>query len=369
MKPLQFNTFDEARAAFAEDRATHEANGIIVGASAYLPEPFRRNDGLAMDALDVAMDAQPALVTTPNSAIPSMLTTFIDPAIYRVLYTPNKIAEILGETRKGDWTQDTAMFPVTEQTGEVTTYGDRSTSGRAGVNMNWPQFQQYRYQTIIEYGDLESERAGLGKINYVAELQMSATSVMTKYENTIYSFGVAGLQNYGILNNPYLPAPLTPATKVAGGTSWDNATANEIFDDVKTTITSLISQLGGLIDKQSKLTIALDPGREALMAATNSFNVNVSDLLKKNYPNLRIVTAVQYGTLTAGNPQGNAAGNLMQIIADDVEGQDTGFAAFSEKLRAHRLVPDLSSFRQKRSAGAWGSIIRMPIAFAQMVGI
>jgi hypothetical protein len=363
MKALQFNSFEDARAAFAADRALHELKGVYLGgAAAYLPESFRHNDGLAMDAL-------PALVTDPNSSIPSMLTTFVDPAIYKILYTPNKIAEAYGEQRKGDWTMDTTMFPVVEQTGEVSTYGDHANNGRAGVNMNWPQFQQYRYQTIIEYGDLETERAGLGKINYVSELQMAATSVMNKFENTVYAFGVAGLQNYGALNNPYLPASLTPATKVAGGTSWDNATANEIFDDVKATITDGIKAMGGLVDKSSSMTIVLGPSREALFAATNSFNVNVSDLLKKNYPSLRIVTAVQYEATSASNPQGNAAGNLMQVIFDSVEGQKSGFSSFSEKLRAHRIVPDLSAFKQKRSAGAWGTIIRMPIAVRSMVGI
>ena len=364
MQALRFNTFEEARAAFAADRAMHEANGIFVGgAMAYLPEPFRRNDKLAMDA------AQPGLITDPNSSIPAMLTTFIDPAMYKVLYTPNKIAEIYGEERKGDWTTDTAAFPVTEQTGEVSTYGDRANNGRAGINTNWPQFQQYRYQVIIEYGDLESERAGLARINYVSELQMAAAAVMNKFENTVYAYGIAGLQNYGALNNPWLSAALTPTTKVAGGTAWDSATANEIFDDVKKLVTSVITTMGGLVDKNTPFTLALGPSREALFAQTNSFNVNVTDLVKKNYPNSRIVTAPQYESSTTSPQQGNAAGNLMQVVFDTVEGQKTGFSSFSEKLRAHRVVPDLSSFKQKRSAGAWGTIIRMPIAVGQMVGI
>lgn len=363
MKALQFNSFDEARTAFAADKAMHEAKGVFMGgATAYLPEPFRANDQLAMDA-------QPGLVTDPNSAIPSLFTTFVDPAIYKVLYTPNKTAEIYGEQRKGDWTQDTAMFPVVEQTGEVSSYGDFAQNGRAGVNMNWPQFQQYRYQVIIEYGDLESERAGLGKINYVSELQMAAAAVMGKFENTVYSFGVSGLQNYGALNNPYLSAALTPATKAAGGTAWDLATANEIFDDIKTLITARISAMGGLVDTNSPFTLALGPSREALFAATNTFAVNVRQLIKDNYPNAKTVTAPQYEALSASNPQGNSAGNLIQVIFDSVEGQKTGFSSFSEKLRAHRIVPDLSSFKQKRSAGAWGTIIRMPVAVGQMVGI
>ena len=360
---LTFNSFDEAQAAFKAHVASHTARGVhLGGAVAYLPEPFKYNDALAMDA-------QPTLQTDPNSSIPSWLSMYIDPEILEMVYAPNKIAEAYGEQKKGDWTTDTAAFPSIDQTGEVSSYGDFSNNGRAGVNMNWPQFQQYRYQIIISYGDLEAERAGLAKINYVSELQAAAASIMGKYENTVYAFGVHGLNNYGALNNPWLSAALTPATKIAGGTSWDNATANEIFDDVKTLITAGIAASQGTVSKESSMTCVLGPSREALFAATNSFNVNVSDLLKKNYPKLRIVTAVQYEAISSGNPQGNAAGNLMQLIFDVVEGQKTGFSSFSEKLRAHRIVPDMSSFKQKRSAGAWGTVIRRPVAVRSMVGI
>ena len=359
---LKFNNLQDAQIGWRQDRAQHELRGVYVPATAYLPEPFRRN-------ADLAMDAQPGLVTDPDSSIPAMLTTFIDPNIFEVIYAPNKMAEIMGEERKGDWTSDTAMFPVVEQTGEVSSYSDFTQNGRAGINMNWPNFQQYRFQTIIEYGELEMARAGLGKINYASELERAAIAIMNKYENLVYAYGVQGLYNYGLLNNPYLSAALTPATKVAGGTAWTNATANEIFDDIKALVTQAITQLGGAIDTEAKMTLALGSTRQSYFAATNSFNVNVSTLVKGNYPNMRIVTAQQYEALSAQNQQGNAAGNLMQLVVDEVEGQKTGFAAFAEKLRSHPLIRDLSSFRQKRSGGAWGTVLRMPAAVAQMVGI
>ncbi|TIS53181.1 MAG: DUF2184 domain-containing protein, partial [Mesorhizobium sp.] len=42
------------------------------------------------------------------------------------------------------------------------------------------------------------------------------------------------------------------------------------------------------------MTLAMSPESQLAMTATNSFNVNVEDLLKKNFPNLRVVSAVQY---------------------------------------------------------------------------
>ncbi len=64
-----------------------------------------------------------------------------------------------------------------------------------------------------------------------------------------------------------------------------------------------------------------------------------------------------------------AAGNLIQLIATKVEGQDTGYCTFNEKLRTHAIVRDLSSFKQKHTSGTWGCIVRQPFAIAQMIGV
>jgi hypothetical protein len=115
--------------------------------------------------------------------------------------------------------------------------------------------------------------------------------------------------------------------------------------------------------------LAMSPGSEVALTATNSFNVNVSDLLKKNFPNITVKTAVQYGVLSSSNPQGITGGNLVQMIADAVEGQQTGYCAFSEKMRSHPIVRQLSSFQQKVTAGTWGAIVRQPFGISQMLGV
>lgn len=376
---MKYGNLQEARTAWEQDRAQLEAYGVtmrsVVG---YLPENYRHNFDLAMDELapmfGMAMDSLPALSTDPNSSVPAMLTTLIDPQVFQILFSPNKGAEIYGEVRKGSWVDETAMFPVVEATGEVSSYGDYNSNGRVGANTNWPQRQSYRYQTVKEYGELELDRAGLAKINWVSQMDISAATMMGKYENLTYFFGVSGLQNYGGVNDPNLSASLTPATKAAGGTAWIQsgvikATANEIYSDFETVFIQLINQTAGLVNQESKMTLALSPKSRSALTATNSFNVNVSDLLKKNFPNLRIVDAMQYGALSSSNPQGIAAGELMQLIADDIEGQQTAYCSFSEKMRAHPVIRELSSFKQKVSGGTWGTIIRMPMGIASMVGI
>ena len=179
----------EARTQWLEDKPVHEARGVYLpGVTMYLPDEWKRD-------YRMAMDAQPTLSTDPNSAIPSLLTTVIDPKVIRIVFTPLNFAKILGEQKNGDWLEETRIFPVVEETGEVSSYGDFNNNGRAGVNLNFPNFQAYLFQTFVRYGERELERAGLAKINYVSELEVSAADLLNRYQNLSYAFGISGLQN------------------------------------------------------------------------------------------------------------------------------------------------------------------------------
>lgn len=330
-------------------------HGVFIPMAKGFLEPHE----LAMD-YSLAMDAQPAMITTSNAGIPAFLTTLVDPEMVRVLVTPNSAVQILGETKKGDWTTQTAMFPVIESTGEVSSYGDFNNNGSVGANANWVNRQSYLYQTITQWGELELDRAAEARINYAQELNIASALIMDKFQNNTYFYGMAGLQCYGLLNDPSLPASIVPTTKTAGGTTWAVATAAEIYDDVVKLYTQLVTQTKGIIDRKTSMVMAMSPEIEANLTKTNQYNVNVTDQIAKNFPNLRIETATQYST---------ASGQLVQLFVDKIDGKDTGYCAFNEKMRAHAVIPDVSSFKQKKTGGTWGSVIRYPVAFASMLGV
>lgn len=312
-------------------------------------------------SVSLAMDAQPALVTVSNSGIPAFLSTFVDPKLIEVLVSPMKAAEIVGgELKKGDWTTQTAMFPMVESTGETSSYGDYSENGSVGVNSNFPQRQSYHYQVMTQWGEKELEQAGLAKIDWANRMNIASALTLNKFQNKTYFFGVAGLQNYGLLNDPALSAPIAPTTKTAGGTTWALGTALEILNDVTKLYKELQTQAGGLVDLNSTMTLAMSPLSEVYLTKTTEFNVNVADLLKKNYPNLTIKTAPEYST---------ASGELVQLMVDEIEGQRTADTAFTEKMRAHPVVVGSSSYKQKKSQGTWGTIIYRPFGIAQMIGV
>jgi hypothetical protein len=364
----------EAIAAWNEVKDIYASKGLVVpNVRMFVPDEWKHNGN---SLAQLAMDAAGTLVTDPNSAIPAMLTTAIDPDVVRIVFAPLQMAEIMGGERKaGDWLEETRLFPVVEETGEVSSYDDYSNNGRAGVNFNYPAFQSYLFQTIVAYGERETERAGLMRINYVGEVTGAASGLLNRFGNLAYAFGIVGLQNYGIINNPYLSAYLSPALKAWGGTSWFNAgspaaTANEVYNDVLAVVEQIINQTNGAVEMDTPMTLALSPQSSLAMKFANAFGVSVADLLKQGFPNMKVKSAPQYGQLTASNNQGySSAGNAFQIIVDKIDNQKVAYPAFNEKLRAHKLIAELSSWKQKMTSGVWGTITRMPIGIAGMIGI
>lgn len=304
----------------------------------------------------LAMDAQSILSTGSNSGIPAFLANYLDPKVIDVLVAPTKAAEILGETKKGDWTTVTATFPTIESTGETSSYGDYNDNGSTGVNATFPQRQSYHYQTISQWGEHQLEMAGLAGIDWASRVHIASILTLNKFQNKTYFYGVAGLQNYGLLNDPALPAPIAPtALWSLAATSGDT-----VYEDVRRLFGKLQTQCNGTIDQNVAMTLVMSPTASVALNKTNQYNVNVTDQIKKNFPNLEFQTAPEYGT---------ESGELVQLIVKEIDGQETATCAFTEKLRAHKLVVDTSSYKQKKSQGTFGTVIFRPFAIAQMLGV
>lgn len=331
----------------------HSSHGAVQG---FIPAELAQDTALAMDAL-------PALITVSNSGVPAFMTNYVDPKLIEVLVAPNRATDIMGETKKGDWTDQTAFFSMVEVTGEVSSYGDRNTNGQVGTNVNWPQRQQYLYQTMTTWGDLEMARMGRAQIDWASRQNIASATIMRQFENKSYFYGISGLQNYGILNDPGLSAPISPNAKAAGGFTWlNNATYLEIVNDINKLYAKAVTQCNGLLERTDAMTLAMSPTVEVALSyvATLGTGVSVYDTIKKTYPNLTVRTAPQYTT---------GSGELVQLIVESIEGQKTGECAFGEKMRAHGVVRKASHFEEKKSGGTWGTVFYNYIGVAQMLGV
>lgn len=303
-----------------------------------------------------AADAQPELVTSPNGGIPAYLTNVYDPRIIQVLVSPMKATEIVGnEEKKGQWETTHAQFLSVELTGETSSYGDYNNNGSSGANLNFPIRQSYLYQTFSNWGELQMARAGAAKVPWAAKVTEASILVLNKQQNASYFFGVAGIPNYGLLNDPNLYAP------IAATSAW-NATATGaevVYEDIRRMFVQLQLQSNGVIEMGSPITLAMSPVLSVALNKTNQFNVNVYKLLKDNFPNITIKTAVEYST---------AAGEFVQLICTSVEGQETATTAYTEKMRAHAVVTGHSSWSQKKSQGTFGTVIFNTFAIVGLIG-
>lgn len=332
---------------------THSSHGQAQG---FIPPEMAQDMSLAMDAL-------PALVTVSNSGVPAFMTNYIDPSLLEVLTAPNKATEIMGETKKGDWTTLTAYFAMVESTGETSSYGDYNENGEVNSNVNWPQRQSYHYQSMTQWGDRQLAMMGTAQIDWASQQNIASGKIMRQFENKAYFYGISGLQNYGILNDPGLSTPISPNAKAAGGFTWlNNATYLEIINDINKLYATAVTQSAGLLERDAKMKLCLPPAQEVALSyvATLGTGISVYDTIKKTYPNLTVVSAVQYAT---------GSGNLVQLIVEELEGQKTGQCAFTEKMRAHGVVRGTSSFREKKSAGTWGTVYYSYVGVASMLGV
>lgn len=302
-------------------------------------------------AAALAMDAQPGLTTVGNSGIPAWMLNYVDPQLIEIILQPTKAAEVFGEMKKGDWTTETATFMTVEPTGEVSSYGDYNNNGVSGVNVNFPQRQSYHYQVFTSWGEREVARAGEAKIDYVARVNEASVNALNRFQNKTYLFGVKGLQNYGVLNDPSLPA------STAAAKTWANSTGEEVYESIRKLFQTLLKQTGGKIDMNTPLLLVCSPTASVDLTKTNQYNVNVIDQLKKNFPNLRVETIPEYSA---------TSGETVQLIVEELDGQRTLDCAFTEKMRAHNMVLEASSIKQKKSQGTWGAIIYRPFCIATM---
>ena len=302
-------------------------------------------------AAALAMDAQPGLTTVGNSGIPAWMLNYVDPQLIEIILQPTKAAEVFGEMKKGDWTTETATFMTVEPTGEVSSYGDYNNNGVSGVNVNFPQRQSYHYQVFTRWGEREVARAGEAKIDYVARVNEASINALNRFQNKTYLFGVKGLQNYGVLNDPSLPA------STAAAKTWAISTGEEVYESIRKLFQTLLKQTGGKIDMNTPLLLVCSPTASVDLTKTNQYNVNVIDQLKKNFPNLRVETIPEYSA---------ESGETVQLIVEELDGQRTLECGFTEKMRAHNMVLEASSIKQKKSQGTWGAIIYRPFCISTM---
>lgn len=315
---------------------------------------------LANDSIDqLANDA--AMVTAANSGVPVEFTSYIDPMVIPILTATRGAREIFGEAKKGDWTTSYARFQTSEITGEVEAYTDYGQGGASDVNPTFPVRTQYIYQTNIRYGDREVDVASRARLQLAADKQRAAATVIDIASNKFALYGVAGLEIYGLLNDPNLPADVTPLPNADTKTLWADKSTKEIYEDVLYLFGKMADRGAGHIDANTELVLATSPATQVQLGKATDFNISARQMLETYFPKIRFVALPELDTAKGGNS--------ILLVAPTIEGLPTAQIGFSEKFRAMRLIPESSSFHQKFVGSSYGTIIYRPFAIGKMTGV
>lgn len=315
---------------------------------------------LANDSIDqLANDA--AMVTAANSGVPVEFTSYIDPMVIPILTATRGAREIFGEAKKGDWTTSYARFQTSEITGEVEAYTDYGQGGASDVNPTFPVRTQYIYQTNIRYGDREVDVASRARLQLAADKQRAAATVIDIASNKFALYGVAGLEIYGLLNDPNLPADVSTLPNADEKTMWADKSTKEIYEDVLHLFGKMADRGAGHIDANTELVLATSPATQVQLGKATDFNISARQMLETYFPKIRFVVLPELATANSGTS--------ILLVAPTIEGLPTAQIGFSEKFRAMRLIPESSSFHQKFVGSSYGTIIYRPFAIGKMTGV
>ena len=315
----------------------------------------------ANDKLRIAMDAAIPLISSANTAIPELFTTFVDPAVVEILTAPQSSTEVFKETKLAEWKDNKSTFPVVEHVGHSEAYSDFGKGTLSDANLEYPQRDVYRFQTLIQCGDLEQEMSAAAKINLLSQKQQAATKVLSLDRNEMNLRGVAGKAIYGLLNDPNLPAALSPAT-VDGQTAWTKKGGIGVYNDIVTMFNQISKATAGYVKFDTPMVLCIPPAiNGALLQVTTLGVAPVMDLVKSYFKNLRVVVIPQLE-----DEEGVATALL---IAEEVAGQRVAQFGYADLLRTSRVIQDYTSISQKWMSSTTGAMIYRPMAFASMTGI
>ena len=201
---------------------------------------------------------------------------------------------------------------------------------------------------------------GKAAVELASEKQVQAADILDIDMNKFYLKGVAGKRIYGLLNDPNLNADISPATVRTNVVLWSAKTTVEIYNDVIAIFAELEKNSAGRISVDSDLVLACPPGVMVLLGKVTEYGKSVLDMQKNYFTNIEFVTLPE---LKAGDT------NSVLMCAKTVDGFPVAELAFSEKMRSHQLIPELSSYRQKFSAGTFGAVVLRPFAIQIMSGV
>lgn len=312
------------------------------------------------------MDVAPAMVTTPTVTTPIQFLQHWISEIVEVVTAARELDAIVGRTIAGTWKDEQIVQTLLERTGKARPYGDNTDIPLANWNTEFETRDIVRFEEGAMVGILEAERAAAMKISTESEKRVAAAESLAIEMNNIgfNGFNAGSNRTYGFLNDPNLPSYTTVATGAGGTTTWASKTYDEICADIRTAFAALRTKSGNLFKPErdaAVLTIAV-AAMEYLNVQNSLGTATVYDFIKKNYPNVRIESAVQLDGANGG-------ANVFYLHAEKLNNKRVLNQYVQEVFRLLGVEKRAKGFIEDYSMATAGVLVAQPVGIVRYTGI
>lgn len=284
--------------------------------------------GYAMDTNYVA-PLSTASVGTPIQFLQAWMPGFVT-----AVTQARKIDDLTGVSTIGRWEDEEVVQGFSERTGSAKPYADNTNVPLTGWNTNFERRSIVRFEEGMLVGRLEEARAAAMNYNSAEQKRSQAALALDIQRNYIGFFGYnsgAG-RTYGFLNDPSLPAYVNVPNGAAGTPTWATKTTLEIISDILTSLQTLRTQSGGLIDpKKTPITLAVAMSAVDYLSTVTTLGYSVQQWLSQNYPNVRIESAPELNAANGG-------ANVFYVYAENFGDQSTDDGAVFVQMVPTRFI-------------------------------
>lgn len=353
---------------------TQAATQALAAVGLHLPQAYIRDSFRALvgDSNDVAPNGPSiAGVTTPSMATAIQFLQAWLPGFVRVATAARKIDDLIGVNTVGAWEDEEVVQGVLEPIGGAQVYTDHANVPLASWNVNFERRTVVRFEQGFEVGSLEEARAARMRVSTAAEKRSSSALALDIQRNRVgfYGYNDGDNRTYGFLNDPALSAYVTVPAGTGGGTGWNTKTFTEICTDLRVALARLRVNSKDVVDPSSTpITLAVASSAVDYLSTTGEYGqVSVVDWLKKNYPNVRIVSAPELNDANGGVA-------VFYLYADKVDdGASDDSATFVQVVPARFMALGV----EKRAKGyledfanaTAGTMVKRPFACVRYSGI
>ena len=351
--------FDSRHVDWSNHRQPAYSQEVVISNSSAMDGKLKN---IAQSLEKMAMD-DTAVYNAPNGNLPAYFTTIYSNKFIYNVQKAMRLTDVTEDWQIGMWGLTDVKIPTEAPNGQPKVYADASPAGNSSVNYNWVPREFIYSQQMVTVGDMELARYGMAKIDIIDRKRVAAAISMAQLRNDMGFVGVEGMQIYGLLNDPSLPAVLSNPNGVSGFPQFSKKTYEECVATFMLYVKDLATRGGGHFDQTQKMTWIIPPSvQEALSGKQTTLGYTFQMFLKENFPNLTIVISSNYETALTGRAV-SGANTYAQLILDEVQGQRVAYNLFNTLYFSHGMVRQASQVEEKISNGLGGAFI------AQAMGI